>query len=88
LSELVVARGDAPLSFDFVASSVKALGIIDFLDGITVARNNRLGAFIFDLLPHFVAVVGLVECCGQWRSGRAENFTDDLTVVDLSARRG
>ena len=91
--EFVVSRGDAPpvldtaeVIFDFVAPSVKALGTIGFLGGIAAARDDRQGAFILDLLPHFLAVVGLVGGNGQWRSGRVENLGNDLAVVDLAAR--
>ena len=65
--EFVVTRGDASpifdaaeVVFDFVSSSVKALGTIGFLGGVAAARDDRQGAFIFDLLAHFLAVVGLV----------------------------
>ena len=90
-SEFVVTRGDAPSIFDaaevvldFVASPVKALGAIGFLGGVTAARNDRQGAFILDLLAHFLAVVSLVGGDGEWRFGRVEHVANDLTVVDLA----
>ncbi len=68
-----------------MASSVEALGTIGLLDGIAAARDDRQGAFIFDLLAHFLAVVGLVGGNGQWRSRRVEHIANDLTVVNLAA---
>jgi len=93
LGEFIVARCDTPpvldaakVIFDFMASSVKALGAIGFLVRVVAAGDDRQGAFIFDLLAHFLAVVSLVGCDGQWRSGSVKHFANDLTVVDLPAR--
>jgi hypothetical protein len=69
-----------------VASSVKAFGTIGFPGGIAAAGDDRQGTFILDLLPHFLAVVGLVGGDGQWRSGRIEDVANGLTVMDLPAR--
>lgn len=60
-------------------------GAIGFLGGIAAARDDRQGAFILDLLKHFLAVVSLVGGNREWRSGRVENICNDLAVVDLSA---
>jgi hypothetical protein len=93
LGEFIVARGDTPpvldaakVIFDFMASSVKALGAIGFLVRVVAAGDDRQGAFIFDLLAHFLAVVSLVGRDGQRRSGSVKHFANDLTVVDLPAR--
>jgi len=69
-----------------VASSVKALRTIGFLGGGAATGKDRQGAFIFDLLTDFLAVVGLVGGNGQRRSGRVEHLANDLAVVDLAAR--
>ena len=89
--KFVVARGDAPPVFDaaevvfnFVASPVKALGTIGFLRGIAAARDDWQSAFIFDLLPDPLAVVGLVSRNGEWRLGSIEHVADDLAVMDLA----
>jgi hypothetical protein len=57
LGEFVVARGDpslvfdaAKVVFDFVLSSVKALGTIGFLAGIAAAGDDRQSALNLDLL--------------------------------------
>ena len=90
--EFVVAGGYAPpildaaeVVFDFVAPSVKAFGTIGFLGGIAAAWNDRQGAFILDLLTHFLAVVSLVGGDGEWRSGRVEHIINDLAVMNLPA---
>jgi hypothetical protein len=94
-SQLVVARGNAPpvfdtaeVIFDCVASPIEALGTIGLLRSIAAARDDRQGAFIFDLLAHRFAVVGLVGCNGERRLGSVEYVADDLTIVDLSTRHG
>jgi len=69
-----------------VAPPVKALRAIGLLCGIAAARDDRQGTFIFDLLTHFLAVVGFVSCNRQWRLGRVEHVADHLTVVNLAAR--
>ena len=92
MGEFVVARGDAApvldtaeIVFDFVASSIKALGAIGLHGGIAAARNDRQSAFVLALLPHFLAVGGLAGRDGQWRSRSIEHLANDLTVVDLRA---
>jgi hypothetical protein len=89
--EFVVARGDAPpvfnpaeVVFNFVASPVKALGAVRLLRGIAAARDDWQSAFIFDLLPDPLAVVGLVSRNGEWRLGSIEHVADDLAVMDLA----
>src|SRR6202795_1203247 len=91
--EFVVARGDPPpvfdtakVVFDFVSSSVKALGTIGFLGGIAAAGDDWQSTLILDLLAHILAVVSLVGGDGQWRPGSVEYVANDLTVVDLPAR--
>ena len=91
--EFVVARGDAPpvfnpaeVVFNFVASPVKALGAVRLLRGIAAARDDWQSAFIFDLLPDPLAVVGLVSRNGEWRLGSIEHVADDLAVMDLATR--
>ena len=69
-----------------MASSVDALGAIGFLGGVAAAGDDGQGAFIPDLLPHRLAVVGLVGRNGERRSGSIQHFFDDLAVMDLSAR--
>jgi len=69
-----------------MAPPVEALGAIGFLGGIAAARDDRQGAFIFNLLTHLLAVVGFVGCNSEWRLGRVEYVADDLTVVNLAAR--
>ena len=61
MGEFIVARGDTPpvldaakVIFDFMASSEKALGAIGFLVRVVAAGDDRQGAFIFDLLAHFL----------------------------------
>src|SRR4029078_11522734 len=75
--KFIVARGDAPpifdtaeVVFDSMAPPVEALGAIGFLGGIAAARDDRQGAFIFNLLTHLLAVVGFVGCNSEWRLGR------------------
>jgi hypothetical protein len=48
----------AEVILDFAASSVKALRTVCSLAGIAAVRDGRQRAFIFDLLPHFLAVAG------------------------------
>ena len=91
--EFVVARGDAApifdaaeVVFDFVPPSIETLGTVGLLGGVAATGDDWQSAFILDLLAHFLAVVGLVGCDGQWRSGSVEHVANDLTVVDLPAR--
>ena len=93
MGEFIVARSDAPpvldaakVIFDFVASSVKALGAIGILGRVVAAGDDRQGAIILDLLAHFLAVISLVGGDGQWRSRSIKHFANDLTVVDLPTR--
>lgn len=65
--------------------AVKALGTIGFLDRIAAVRDDRQRTFVFDLLAHLCAVVGLVGGDRERRSRRGQYFLDDLTVVHLSA---
>ena len=51
-----------------------------------MVRDDRQGAFVLDLLPHFLAVVGLVGRDSQRRPRRGQDLFDDLAVMDLSAR--
>ena len=90
--ELVVTRGDAApvfdaaeVIFDFVASSIKALGTIGFPGGVAAAGDDRQSTLVLDLLAHFLTVVSLVGGDGEWWPGRVEHVANDLTVVDLSA---
>lgn len=60
--ELIVAGGDASPILDaaeeilnLVPTSVRALGIIGFFDGIAAIGDARQGSFILDLLSHFLA---------------------------------
>jgi len=69
-----------------VSSPIEALGAIGFPDGGAAVRDDRQGAFVPDLLPHFFAVVGLIGRDSQRRSGRVQYLFDDLAVMDLSAR--
>ena len=90
--ELVIAGGDAPPIFDaaeevldFMPPSVKALGAIGFLEGGAAVRDDRQGTFVFNLLAHLCAVVGLVGGDRERRSRRVQDIFDDLAVVHLSA---
>jgi hypothetical protein len=69
-----------------VSSPIEPLGTIGFLRGIASAGNNRKGAFVLDLLPYFLAVVGFVGRNGQRRLGSVEHVADDLAVVNLTTR--
>jgi len=89
-----VAGGDTPPIFDaaeevfdFVSPPVEALGAIGFPGGVATVGDDRQGAFVPDLLPHFFAVVGLVCRDGQRRSGCIQYLFDDLAVMDMSARQ-
>ena len=91
--EFVVARGDAAPIFDaaevvldFVPPSIETLGTVGLLGGVAATGDDRQSAFIFVLLAHFLAVVGLVGGYCEWRSGSVEHVANDLTVVDLPAR--
>jgi hypothetical protein len=48
--------------------------------------NDGQGAFILDLLTHFLAVVGLVGRNGERRLGSVEYFANDLAVMNLATR--
>jgi hypothetical protein len=91
--EFIVARCDAPpvldaaeIVFDPVASTVEALGTVGFLGCIAAAGDDRQGAFVLDLVAHFLAIVSLIGGDGERRSGRVEHLADDLAVMHLSAR--
>ena len=64
--------------------SVKALGAIGFLERGATVRDNRQGAFVFNLLAHLCVVVGLVGGDRERRSRRVQYLFDDLAVEDLS----
>ncbi len=68
-----------------MAPPVKALGTVGLFGGIAAVRDDRQGAFVFDLLAYPCAVVGLVGGDREWRSRRGKYLFDDLTVVYLSA---
>jgi hypothetical protein len=67
---------------------VKALGTIGFLGSVAAIGDDGQSTFVFDLMAHFCAVIGLVSRDGQRRSGRVENLFDDLAAMDLSAGYG
>jgi hypothetical protein len=93
--KFVVSCGDAPpilnateVVLDGVAPFVKTLEVIRLLCGIVSARNNRQGAFVLNLLPHFLAVVGLVGRDGEWRIGSVEDLANGLAILNLAACDG
>jgi len=69
-----------------VSPPVEALGTIGFPGGVATIGDDRQSAFVPDLLPHFFAVVGLVNRDSQRGSWRIQYLFDDLAVMDLSAR--
>ena len=69
-----------------MSPSVKALGAIGFLEGGATVRDDRQCAFVFNLLAHLCAVVGLVSGDRERRSRRVQYLFDDLAVVNLSTR--
>jgi len=71
-----------------VALTIETPGTVGFLGGIAAARDDRQGAFVFDLLTRLFAVIGLFRADGQRRSRRVQHFFDDLTIVDLAASDG
>ena len=89
--EFIVTGGDAPPVFDaaevvldFVPPSIEPLGTVGLLGGVATARDDRQCAFILDLLPDFLAVVGFVGGNGEWRLESIEHVADNLAVMDLT----
>jgi hypothetical protein len=68
-----------------VPPPVKALGAIGFLEGSAAVRDDRQGAFVFNLLAYLCAVIGFVGGDRERRTRRVQDVFDDLAVVDLSA---